>query len=73
MTVTIINGEEARMMAYDRDKPASLATDSALKKWWLTTFRGYEVCAHLRIPRCEFLGRIWYTHSWQLTLSNPED
>lgn len=61
------------MAVYDRNKPPSIVTGSPLKKWRLTKFKGYEVYAHKRSPCCDFLGQIWYRHSWKLVLSKHKD
>jgi hypothetical protein len=44
----------------------ALATHSRLRKWWLTTFRGYRVHSASHAPKQSALGRLTYVSHWWL-------
>jgi len=44
----------------------ALATHSRLRKWWLTTFRGYRVHSASHVPRQSAWGGLTYVSEWWL-------
>lgn len=44
----------------------TLWTDSLLRLWWLTTFRGYRVITVRQAPRESAFGRVRYARRWLL-------
>ena len=44
----------------------NIKTASRLQKWWLTTFRGFEVEQVMKHPHHYLLGRLTYRQTWVL-------
>ncbi len=48
-------------------------TDSPIKKWWLTMFKGYRVTSVRKAPQSGYFGRILYRKQWILELGSKEE
>lgn len=48
----------------------TLETSTPVKKFWLTTFGGYDVTATRRSPMVGLFGRIRYKNVWVLNRRN---
>ena len=54
------------VMDTEEGAEGALATHSRLRKWWLTTFRGYRVHSASHAPRESAFGGVTYASLWWL-------
>lgn len=50
-----------------------VCTDSGLRAWWLSTFKGYRVSSISQMPKMGSFGRMTYYKRWVLSPRKAED